>query len=341
MQSMVHTRLDAARAVGADDSRVLLGRRRVSRHQRRTGSTNHEITTIPLAALRNAPFAQSPIDERIRWTQQRQTKKAEDRAYCLLGIFEVFMPFIYGEGDNAFRRLQKEINDRFGANVAAGLSGDQQTRSLGLCFKSAPLIQPADFVGRTMEIDTMHRALRPDQTPKKQQRVILGGMGGLGKTQLALAYARQHQPSYTSVLWLNATSESTVYSSLRSVAAVLVRTVELTTWDNEQVLAYILEWLSRPDNTRWLLIFDNHDDPDLFDIDHFCPNVGHGSVVVTTRLPDRVTGEQLRVQPLHTITDSLALLQIRSGRQAVQQGKCHRSSSISSSVSAVYVQHGD
>jgi hypothetical protein len=46
------------------------------------------------------------------WASSRQTTRVEDLAYCLLGIFGVHMPLIYGEGQNAFRRLQEEIVKR-------------------------------------------------------------------------------------------------------------------------------------------------------------------------------------------------------------------------------------
>lgn len=59
------------------------------------------------------------VAERIRWTQGRQTRKEEDKAYCLLGIFDVFMPFIYGERDNALRRLQKKIDSKYGMGTAS------------------------------------------------------------------------------------------------------------------------------------------------------------------------------------------------------------------------------
>lgn len=281
----------------------------------------HETTTIPLAALHGTPLVQFPIAERIRWTQGRQTKKVEDRAYCLLGIFDVFMPFIYGERDNAMRRLQKEINDKYGADVASVLSGSPATRSLGLCFTSAPIIPPSDFVGRAEEIAAIHDALRPDQASREQQRVVLGGIGGVGKTQLAIAYARQHQHSYSSVFWLNATSEVTLYASLRPLVQVLSPAKGLATLNNEQVLTEMHNWLSRADNTRWLLIFDNHDDPDLFHLESFYPNVGHGSIIATTRLPDRVGGHQARIQPLRDIDNGLGILQLRSGRTEVQTGK--------------------
>ncbi|KAK4043895.1 heterokaryon incompatibility protein-domain-containing protein [Parachaetomium inaequale] len=46
---------------------------------------------------------------RMSWAANRETTRPEDKAYCLLGMFDVNMPMIYGEGDKAFRRLQEEI----------------------------------------------------------------------------------------------------------------------------------------------------------------------------------------------------------------------------------------
>lgn len=49
------------------------------------------------------------IANRMSWAAGRQTSRVEDEAYCLLGIFDIHMPLLYGEGPNAFRRLQEEI----------------------------------------------------------------------------------------------------------------------------------------------------------------------------------------------------------------------------------------
>jgi hypothetical protein len=46
----------------------------------------------------------------MQWTATRNTKRKEDKAYCLMGIFNVFIPPIYGEGENAFLRLKDEID---------------------------------------------------------------------------------------------------------------------------------------------------------------------------------------------------------------------------------------
>lgn len=49
------------------------------------------------------------IAEKMSWASRRYTTRIEDEAYCLMGIFDVNMPLIYGEGEKAFKRLQLEI----------------------------------------------------------------------------------------------------------------------------------------------------------------------------------------------------------------------------------------
>ena len=49
------------------------------------------------------------VAERMSWAAFRQTIRVEDAAYCLLGIFQVNMPLLYGEGKRSFLRLQEEI----------------------------------------------------------------------------------------------------------------------------------------------------------------------------------------------------------------------------------------
>src|SRR5215469_11183009 len=71
----------------------------------------HEITRIAIPALQGASLSQFGVEERFSWAENRQTTRKEDKAYSLLGIFDVYMPLIYGEGrDNAFTRLREEID---------------------------------------------------------------------------------------------------------------------------------------------------------------------------------------------------------------------------------------
>jgi hypothetical protein len=73
----------------------------------------YEITGIAVPALRGSPLSQFPVHERMTWAKGRQTTRKEDKAYSLLGIFGVFMPLVYGEGeDHAIKRLEEEIGKR-------------------------------------------------------------------------------------------------------------------------------------------------------------------------------------------------------------------------------------
>ncbi|PKS12260.1 hypothetical protein jhhlp_001560 [Lomentospora prolificans] len=73
----------------------------------------HSITNIPILALqKTTSLNQFDTDERLRWAEMRKTTREEDWAYCLLGIFGIFMPLNYGEGrDNAISRLRKEVEN--------------------------------------------------------------------------------------------------------------------------------------------------------------------------------------------------------------------------------------
>ncbi|OAL52470.1 HET-domain-containing protein [Pyrenochaeta sp. DS3sAY3a] len=74
-------------------------------------NTLQKITGIQSEILRGKnSLSQVSVEERFAWSKHRQTKREEDEAYSLLGIFNVHMTLIYGEGrQKAFRRLRKEI----------------------------------------------------------------------------------------------------------------------------------------------------------------------------------------------------------------------------------------
>jgi len=64
------------------------------------------ITTISKEVLLTGDPSSSSVAQIMSWASKRQTTRLEDRAYCLLGLFEVNMPMLYGEGNGAFTRLQ-------------------------------------------------------------------------------------------------------------------------------------------------------------------------------------------------------------------------------------------
>jgi hypothetical protein len=78
----------------------------------------YEVTRIAVQALQGYPLSQFSDDERRSWAIKRETTIEEDQVYCLLGIFDVYLPLIYGEGKkNAFYRLQAEIDRRSSISI--------------------------------------------------------------------------------------------------------------------------------------------------------------------------------------------------------------------------------
>jgi hypothetical protein len=73
-------------------------------HGRRLGNKKEleqqllEITGIPASALRGTPLSEFTVNERMSWACTRTTHREEDKAYSLLGIFDICMPLLYGEG---------------------------------------------------------------------------------------------------------------------------------------------------------------------------------------------------------------------------------------------------
>ncbi|KAG8792030.1 hypothetical protein FRC12_007463 [Ceratobasidium sp. 428] len=110
----------------------------------------------------------------------------------------------------------------------------------------------------------------------KDRRVfVFHGLGGAGKTQLALRTVEQTRDFWSDVIYVDATSVETLTSTLRqfAMARSLGDTHEAT-----------LLWLSSY-TRRWLLVFDNADDTSL-DLEKYFPKGAHGRVLITTRARD-------------------------------------------------------
>lgn len=92
-----------------------------------------DITGIPVNAFRGSPLSDFSITERLSWQAGRETKREEDKAYSLLGIFDVSMPLIYGEGGKmAFKRLREEIDNASKGESFTPAAGAHEERRYNL-----------------------------------------------------------------------------------------------------------------------------------------------------------------------------------------------------------------
>jgi NB-ARC domain len=198
----------------------------------------------------------------------------------------------------------------------------------GLNLFDAPDLGKGLFIGRESEVQRMEKILQPPGNSQDRQILVLSGPGGIGKTQLAITYAKRHSSSYSSTFWLNASSKTALLTSLRRLAPQILPEAG-DRLNDEAILVQVSVWLSQLDNNHWLLIFDNYDDPDQFNIREYYPLVAHGSIIVTTRQRDRVNGEEINLKPISKEEESLRILASRSGRKYVKSGKNLAKSSVS------------
>jgi tetratricopeptide (TPR) repeat protein len=139
----------------------------------------------------------------------------------------------------------------------------------------------------------------------------LYGLGGVGKTQLALEYAHRFQVDYDLIWWIVAEAPGAIPAGLAALAPRLGLVDDPTqVADQEQLAAAVLEVLRR--RARWLLVFDNV--PDRRDLLPYLPQ-GAGQVLITSRHP--VWGGTAQPVKVDTFTraESLAFLSQRTGAQ--------------------------
>jgi len=200
--------------------------------------------------------------------------------------------------------------------------------NLGLRLGSAPQIDEEDFVGRETELEQLRTWLAP--RPRRQNVVALYGLGGMGKTQLSIHFARRYTDKYTSIFWLNAQDEGVLKAGLAGLAAQVMGEQKSATdsHEEERMVQQVRQWFSRPENDGWLVLYDNYDNPVVpgitsttsYDIRDYFPHRGHGSILITTRSPRLTFAKQLAVKKLDNLTQSLAILATRSGRE-ITEGK--------------------
>jgi hypothetical protein len=211
-----------------------------------------------------------------------------------------------------------------------GTGVDFEQFAVGLNLVSFP--EAAQFVAREKELSKMHELLHGHSN---RTCVVLYGLGGIGKTQLAIEYIRRHKDKYTAIFWSNANDQDSLKLSFRDIAQQVLKYHPSTSLlagvdldDLDQVVYAVKAWLDLQKNTRWLMIYDNYDNPKTpgnldraaVDIRQFLPRSDQGSIIITTRSSRVSQGRRVHVQKLLDVKEGLEILSNTSGRKGIAEG---------------------
>jgi tetratricopeptide (TPR) repeat protein len=172
---------------------------------------------------------------------------------------------------------------------------------------NVPFARNPFFTGRSQLLVHLHERLHSPQQTALNHTVALSGMGGIGKTQIAVEYAYRYREEYLAVFWVHADSREALVADFITLARLLALTVQ-DAQDQMLIVAAVKSWMEQHEG--WLLVLNNADDLSL--LTNFLPSGGKGHILLTTR--SQATGriaESLPVEKLE-LTESMQFLLCRA-----------------------------
>lgn len=139
-----------------------------------------------------------------------------------------------------------------------------------------------EFVGRQGLLDALAQDVQEGQPSILTQTIA--GLGGVGKSQIALAYAHAHRQTYDLIHWLTADPETTLLEGMRDLGRQLHLPVDASP-DIGSAVTMVNGWLAQTER-RWLLIVDNVDEMAPARLRQLLPGSGPGHILITSRNPN-------------------------------------------------------
>ena len=168
------------------------------------------------------------------------------------------------------------------------------------------------FVGRKDVLDKLWKTFIHYADSKLRYSCLLWGTGGIGKTQICLKFVEEMSDRLSYVFWVDASSVESITMSLRGISSIFVAQASCLDGSVESVL----QWMSGIQE-EWLIVFDNADNPPVYEVEKFIPPGNRGNILITSRNRSmgRIVSSVIEIDEMEE-ADAITLLLKASGLDA-------------------------
>lgn len=224
-------------------------------------------------------WSQNELAERIG-TNQISISRWENGTVTPTPYYRQKLASLFGKSLEELGLVTALENEESRDANTASLSSASPRSEPYLPLWNVPYRRNPFFTGREDILTTLYTILVENKSAALTQTQAISGLGGIGKTQVAVEYAYRYATHYRAVLWVTASSRNTLTTDFVMLASLL-NLSEQHEQDQSIVIRAVKRWLVTHD--RWLLVLDNVDD--LETLADFLPiEEGRGSFLLTTRL---------------------------------------------------------
>jgi hypothetical protein len=166
------------------------------------------------------------------------------------------------------------------------------------------------FLGRDGVLKSLRDKLQESKPKQYNHRVAIYGMGGVGKTQVAIEYAYRHENDYDNIYWISASDQATLLSGFQE-AGTRTACIPTEIQDPTTIAKTVLAWLRTQE--KWLLVVDNLDDVSV--ADGLLPAMDRGHTLITTPNQDakRIPAEGFEI-PVLSSADAIEIVDRQNHR---------------------------
>ncbi|KAL6912574.1 hypothetical protein FSST1_010334 [Fusarium sambucinum] len=184
----------------------------------------------------------------------------------------------FEEGHNkAIERVKLWAERVKGLNSCDSSRSSLVSRPIQLSSDQIPIILNEHFVGREDDLRILRYKL--ESSTELLCVVSIHGLPGIGKTELVAQYCKRYRDKYGAFLWVTSDKQAKIINALSGYTMMLQ--LAGSSVDNEpKNVQLLLSWL-RTTRVKWLVVFDNLDDPS--EINDFWPSGGSGHIIITNR----------------------------------------------------------